>query len=340
MLGLVSIPLGALFVLGPVLYFPLVPAVHDVARNPSPRWPALAQLLAGVAALIVTALLGVWLLSRHGFGVQVGELVFPWPAVAGLVMVLLSRSAKRDVDRRVVALVIVLLSLPYAVTVGTNTNFTLSMTQAAVFWALAVVAAMSVAVHFRPRTQRVLLPTALLLVTTTLVAQIVWTADSLEGEEIYDASRAATVLGGELTLRPATAKLIQELNVLSEQYDLSGRPSVDLTGYGSGYQLALGTRPLGRPSFFGTFAGADRSAAAALAKESCEDLRSAVVLYAENNPLSVGRAAPAVGLDISSGYTSILSFHPTHGTKPIRTQTVHVLLPIDLAADRRSCLAG
>jgi hypothetical protein len=337
MLGVSPIPLGALLVLGPILYLPLVPAVHDVVSNSTHRWPRSAQLVVGLAAPLAACLLGVWLLSQGGFAVQVGELVLPWPLGATLLLALVSRRTPKVRDRRAAVLVVVLLALPYVAAVGTNTNFTISMTQAAVFWALAVVTALSMALDRWSRTSRLLLPTALLLVTTTLVTQVVWTADSLEGQEVHSASRVTKVLGGDLMVRPDTADLLDELRGLSDAYDLADRPSVDLTGYGAGYQLVLGTRPLGRASFFGTFGGAERGAAAALSRESCDDLRSAVVLYADHNPLSVASAASRVGLDVGSGYRTILSFHPTHGAEPIRQQTVHVLLPDPTPANAGSC---
>jgi hypothetical protein len=337
MLGFSSIPLGALLVLGPIIYLPLVPAVHDAARNSAPRWPWTAQLVAGLAAPLVACLLGVWLLSQKGFAVQIGELVIPWPVGAALLLALVFRRTPKGGVRRAPALVVVLLALPYVAAVGTNTNFTISMIQAAVFWALAVVAALSMAADRWSRTGRLLLPAALLLVTTTLVTQVVWTADSLEGHEVHSAARVTKLLGGHLMVSPETADLLDQLTALSDTYGLADRPSVDLTGYGAGYQLVLGTRPLGRASFFGTFDGAERGAAAALARESCDDLRSAVVLYADHNPLSVASAASTVGLDLGSGYRTIFTFHPTHGTAPIREQTIRVLLPDPAPANAGSC---
>ncbi len=234
-------------------------------------------------------------------------------------------------------MVLTLLACPYVATVGTNTNFTPTMTQAAVFWALALVTSVPLVARTRPRAARLVLPVGLLVVSTTLVAEVVWFADVLEGRGVREGSVVTPVLGGHLAVEPDTATVLTGLEAVSARYSLTDRPAVDLTGYGAGYQLALGTRPLGRASFFGAFAGVERGAARALAHETCRDRADAVVLYAPDNPLDVSGALDSWGVDLATDYEVVLQFHPTHGEARVQRQTVEVLLPGPRVAAALGC---
>ncbi len=338
MLGVVPVPVRVLLVLGPLALLPVLLAVHDARRNAESRWSTRAQLLVGLGAPAVVAALGVWLLSAQGYGAQVRQLLLLWLLMPLGALVVRTRGVRGP--RGAGAMVLTLLACPYVATVGTNTNFTPTMTQAAVFWALALVLVVPLVARTRPRAGRLVLPVALLVVTTTLVTQVVWLADDLEGRGVRDGSVATPVLGGYLGVEPDTAAVLTGLGSVSRRYSLAGRPAVDLTGYGAGYQLALGTRPLGRASFFGAFAGAERGAAVALSHATCRDRAEAVVLYAPDNPLDVSGAIDSWGVDLATDYEAVLRFHPTHGEPRVQRQTVEVLLPGPRVGAALGCPGG
>lgn len=340
MLGWNPVPMRVLIVFGPLILLPLLFAGHDAARHADSRWPVGAQVLAGVGVPAGAAVLGVWLLSAQEFGGQIRMLTLLWAVLAVGAVVLAVRLPKAPgVGRGLLVLVGLLCLMPYVATVGTNTNFTPTMAQASIFWVLALMAATAMVAHRRPRAERLVVPIGLFLVTTTALTQVVWMADALEGRGVREASVTVPVLGGRLVLEPDTAAVIAGLGRLSEERGLAGRPAIDLTGYGAGYQLALRTTPLGRASFFGTFSGAARGAEVALAAETCRDRATALVLYADDNPLDVSSAIATWGVDLETDYEEVARFQPTHGTEPIRRQTVHVLLPTPGVAAALGCEA-
>ncbi|WP_299442826.1 hypothetical protein [uncultured Phycicoccus sp.] len=330
MLGLRPVPIRVLLAFGPLVLVPLWIAGHDMARNAETKWPAGAQVLVGLSIPTLAAVLGLWLLSAQDFGGQIRMLTVLWALLAAgsLVVAVRGRAAlPASRGRGSLTLVLVALFMPYVATVGTNTNFVPTMTQASVFWAIALMGSGAVIAANRPEAARLFVPLGLFLVTTTAVTQVVWFGDGLEGQGVRDAAVSTRALGGKLLLEPETAAIFTRLDQVSAEHGMAGQPAIDLTGYGAAYQLALGTRPLGRASFFGTFAGAERGAEVALGRETCPDLASAVVLYADDNPLDVSHALSSHGLDLDSDYVEVTRFHPTHGTERIRRQTVRVLLP-------------
>lgn len=329
MLGVAPVPARVLLVLGPLVLLPLLLALHDVRSSAVPRWPTGLATVVGVVVPMGVAVLGAWLLSAQGYGAQSSQLLLPW----GLGALALVALAAPRAPRPPVLLAGVLVLLPWTVAVGTNTGFSATMTQAAACWALAVTTGLALVRARWPRTDRLAVPVALTLVTTTVLTQVLWLGDSVEGRGVLGARSTTPVLGGTLGLDRDTTTLVRGLSEASRREHLAGRPSVDLTGFGAGYQLILGTRPLGRASFFGTFRGADRAAALTLGQEDRRDLCSAVVLVVEqDNPLGVVPAASAVGLDPARGYREVHRFHPSHGEPVVTALTVRVLVP-EPAAD-------
>lgn len=335
MLGAGPVPLRVLALLGPVLVAPVLVAVLDVVRHRRTRWPAGAQILSAVPAAVGVGWLGVTLLAHQGYGDQVRQLVLLWGLVPLLVLVLLR--GRLGAHRRARSVVLLLLVGPWVATVGTNTGFAATMTQAGVLWALAVVACVPLATVVTARVERLALPAAMLLVTTAAVAQLVWAADALESRDQREGAVPTRVLGGRVGVEPETARLLGALREVSAREGFAGRPAIDLTGYGPGYQLALGTRPLGRASFFGAFDGAERGAALALSRETCADRASALVLRSADNPLDVSAAVGSWGLDLDSDYVEVARFHPTHGEADLRAQTVRVLRPMPRVAAVLGC---
>ncbi|MBM6405954.1 hypothetical protein JQN72_17060 [Phycicoccus sp. CSK15P-2] len=338
MLGFAPVSARVLLVFGPLLVLPLLLALHDSARRgDDPRRAALLQVGMGILAPAVAAVLAVVLLSAQGYGSQVQQWTFLWGIAAALLLVVSVHRASGPRRLRAVGVVLLLLSLPYAATVGTNTNFAQTMTQAAAFWALAVMAAGLLLAREWPPGRGLLLPLSLWLAATTVAVQVAWFADREEGISLREDTVQSRVLGGSLWLEPDSAELVSELSTMTRNASLTDRPAIDLTGYGAGYELLLGARPLGRASFFGTFDGAYRGARLGLERESCRDRAEAVVLVASHNPLDVSAAVQAWGLNLDTDYTEIGRFRPTHGGAVVRSQTVRVLLPTEHVGQVLGC---
>lgn len=133
---------------------------------------------------------------------------------------------------------------------------------------------------------------------------------------------------------------MRDLERIRTEYHLEGVPSVDLTGAGSGYLLQLGTRPLGRASFFGFLPGAENGARFSLAQETCTDRASAWVLYAKDNPADVSAAFLSKSLDLDRDYEVVATFHPTQGPDVWRPLTLRLLRPRPSAVSALGCNAG
>jgi hypothetical protein len=218
--------------------------------------------------------------------------------------------------------------MPYIAAVGTNTRFSYSLAQASIFWVLAL-AVMTFQVT-SPKLQEALVLMCM-GITCGIVALVTIVAFRNGGEDDseWEAGTSVTVAGGALKLNSDDATALATIADLRQTYRLDqSTPSIDVTGIGSpGYQLQLGTRPLGRATYYGFFSGGKDAARYGFSLESCADRAKAWVLYAENNPADLSGAHTAGVLDLSTDYELIATFAPTQGRPEWKALTVQVLRP-------------
>ncbi len=330
MFGVAPAPTTALMVFGPVVLLPFAIAALSAwwGRTSGPHYTGLLLLLGGVAAALVSAG-AVLSLSQRSLGAQILPL-------AGIELVLVAvlttaafaaRPARAQTERALWALVGMLVLLPLAAALGTNTRFAYITGQASAFWALALVLAVALTVTHLDGPPPLLFPALVVVLTVTTATQAVSLTNDGPADSVLGAVVPSGVLGGSLGLGPDDAVVFSSLEQIREEYRLEGVPSVDLTGFATGYQLQLGTRPLGRASFFGALKGSDRSAATALAHESCSDRAEAWLLYAPDNPMDVSTAFTARTLDLDRDYQVVSWFHPTQGPPEWRSLTIRLLRP-------------
>ena len=340
MLGMVPSPVTSMLLFGPLLALPLVIAAWSVVRGPGPSAPrAVIEVLFGLVIVTFSTIIAVAVLSARGYGDQ----ILPLTQVVLLLAIglaacvgVVSRGPSPQGDRGrpevpgssplVPWLLLPVLGVaPYLASLGTNTQMVYNMAQACLFWVLAAaVTARMLAVHW-PVVESLVVTGAVLVLSIVTTAQVVLLTDNGD-RSILAATTPADVLGGEIAVIPAEAGPMDRLAELRREYHLEDQPSIDLTGFATGYQLQLGTRPLGHASFFGFFEGADRSARAALAKEPCRDRARAWLLYARDNPLDVSEALTSgTTLDLERDYQQVARFTAVPYTgDPV---TVRVLRP-------------
>ncbi len=338
--GIASTPTG-LIVFGAILLLPVGIALLLVRAQRVPLWVGMTvALLVGTA---VASYVGVAGLAPRGFGAQVQTVLFVLPALALTMWVLRgtwqSLGLLRAASRPVSVLVALLLALPYLAAVGTNTRFGYVMAQASVFWvlALAVVAART-GPEWLDTNQSVLATSAFSLAAVSVVVAVGVADTGLDGADAIQTERSR-VEGGSLLLKHADAFALDRLRAVRQEYDLTqGTPSIDLTGVEPGYQLALGTRPLGRGAYYGFFRGAVRAATLGLGLESCEDRAAAWLLYAPGNPADISRAHVGDVLDLTTDYEVVTTVTPGQGGQEARAMTVEVLRPTPRVRAKLGCV--
>ncbi len=176
---------------------------------------------------------------------------------------------------------IAFLFLPYAYTFGTNNNYWVLATGAAIFWVLAGLVLL-VSAESQNRLPHLLLPIGLAaqLATVVLIESGLATPyrqpQPLQNNdykiEIGDRHSALIVSSGY------GHYLADALGAADHAGFKPGTPMIDLTGRSPGILLALGARSIGQAWILGGYPGSERLASAMLKKVSCDDLSSAWLL--------------------------------------------------------------
>jgi hypothetical protein len=234
----------------------------------------------------------------------------------------------------------VLMVMPYVLAVGTNTLFAYAMAQAAVFWTLALAVALVIgAARLSPDAQqeRAVAGMGVVLAVLALVMGVSTAAAGL-GPSSTSARVPVQVGDGHLWMSSNDATSLGAVADLRRRYSLDdSTPSIDLTGILPGYQLQLGTRPLGRPSYYGFFPGARQAALYGLSLASCQDRGRAWLLYAPDNPSDISPAHTRGVLNLGTDYEEVGAFHPSQGPPSWRKLTVQVLRPRDVVPSKIGC---
>lgn len=293
-----------------------------------------------VGAVLAAAVAKVSLVDR-GLGEQAQPLTLVIAALA--VAVLGSQWSSRlpasplqaHAHRGFRPMVALLLALPYVAAVGTNTLFVYNISQAAAFWTLAL--ALLLLGHRKMRLGLIVVSAGAVVSVVGLTTWISL-ADRTPGGSDIEASRVVRVAGGTLKVTEGDALALGVLAETRDRYGLSSStPSIDLTGFAAGYQYQLGTRPLGRPTYYGIFGGATAAARQGLSHVPCEVRAQAWVLFAEDNPFDVSQALVDTGVDVRRDYVAVASFRPSQGDPRWQRLRVSVMRPDSSVPNRMGC---
>lgn len=212
-------------------------------------------------------------------------------------------------DRSRTLLTALLLLLPAAYALGTNTNLWAAMGRAGVFW---VAAATLILASGRPEGSVLRLASPGMLMVALLVPMLA-AASAVPWR--YPAARGADVMtrvdvhGSTLGLVASdAASTAQRLTLVMRAGLRPGTRVLDLTGAGSGYLHEWGARPVGRAWLIGGYPGSDEAAGQVLRDHPCE-ARQAWLLTAADSPRSLDPAVlAAAGLDLETDFTAHVSF--------------------------------
>lgn len=325
---LVAVPAALVF----VLLSRLAPGVRVVGT--------LIVLVLGTAAATWVAMQG---LVEQGFGVQVQPVTLVIPLLALLLLARNRWSSRTSGDtvepsRVPWSLVVLLLAMPYISAVGTNTLFAYTMAQAAVFWTLAVgVVIVSTTPSMQAQADLMVVSMGVVFALVGL-GSWVWFADGGSDDSDLAARTPVAVAGGVMRVTADDAVALDEISEVRSRYRLDpSTPSVDLTGISAGYQFQLGTHALGRPSYYGFFAGAEKAARVGLSLETCRDKAAAWLLYADDNPNDISGAHTLGTLDLANDYERVGSFSPSQGLPEWKSLTVQILRPRATVRDKLDC---
>ncbi|MCA6112791.1 hypothetical protein [Bradyrhizobium cenepequi] len=181
-----------------------------------------------------------------------------------------------------IALALTFLVLPHLSALGSNVNYWLIGSFAALFWMLAVVAFLS-PLSQQGRSVATLLPLTVLaqLLTASVVnAGILEPLLQAKDLRAYNAVMSLPG-GGKLVLSQSFHDYLATARAQARAAGLeAGTPVVDLSGRSPGLLYVLETRALGLPWLIGGYPGSNAVAVEALGLENCADLAKAWVLIA------------------------------------------------------------
>lgn len=338
MLGLVPIRVESLLVFGVPIAL-VAGAWWFMDRSVKERYRpfmGLAVTVLLICLAFVEARAATRLLSPDTQGLQILPIVLLIPISAVAVLAHGRARTKRALTYGQ-AYVLLLLVLPYTLSVGSNVTFVHTMPQATMFWVLALALAVQHAESPSGQWPSRLLTTAMTL-TSCLVLIVLWVGyhDGPDGAQLSRATVPAHVQGGVLALRPEDALIAHELNMLAEREGIdSETPVVDLSGVGAGWALALGGHPVGRSHLYTTWGGRLDSARYALAQVPCIEISNAYLIYAANDSTGTARALEdAWGVSVPQDYAQVLAFKDVRYG---RTWDMRVLRPGPAVAAALRC---
>jgi len=230
---------------------------------------------------------------------RAGVFLLPCAVVIGSTLYL-GRDMLIGLSWRRLSLALMFLLLPHAYVFGSNGNYWVNGSNAALFWMLS--ALILLAPLSRLRNGIGLLPLALLaqLMATAMMNGGIQTPYRQETVLRDDATTTVFPGQGSLILSQALHDYIAAAEVGARTAGFqAGSPAIDLTGRSPGILYAIDAHSLGLAWMPGGYPGSVEVAHAALAMESCEDLADAWLLEEPGGPNSVSEADVLAGFGAS-----------------------------------------
>jgi len=278
---------------------------------------------------------GVKNISYFSFGPKV---IFAVPVAVLLASLIMTRAkCLLMFKRRESAGILFFLVFPYIYAVGTNNSYWFNGPMAGLFWIMASVLFLCLAL--RPASP-LALAMPVIAMSQLITVWVLLVAVEFPYRQVQALSRNhAHVQIGEggrpLRVAKATAAYFSSLRSAAQTAGFQpGDPLIDLTGYQPGIAVVLGATPLGQPWLFGGYPGSRRFAEAVLDSASCGEIAHAWVLVEPSGR----RALPddillRYGLDLSRDYAIAGTFSPP---KQALKQVLLKPLP-DPEKERRVC---
>lgn len=208
-----------------------------------------------------------------------------------------------------IGLLALLVLLPPAYAIGTNTNLWTATGRATCFWLLVLCILMTQSRrgarynHYRAAAPLVgALMVAILLLASTAGAPYRYPA-------LQSATTPTVVGNSRLALTPGDHAAVAELGALGRRLGVNDQTRVlDLTGDSPGSIFLLGARPAGQAWVIGGYPGSEAAARLAIEADSCA-VAAALLFVAEGAP----RAIPvdvltSIGRDLKTDYRSVGQF--------------------------------
>ena len=314
-------------------------AVLALLRTP---WARLCAALAAslLAALSIATVAGLIPLRISSDLFQPMQF---WAIPIGVLLATVAFSAGtyRLLSRSRLALIALLIMLPYAFALGTGNNLWMVASRAALFWVLA---GFSVCVENAAAGgdwRRLLPATAITLLMTTMIVAAAMEGPYRQTRPLRLQNDAVEINrhGARLFLTEQTASYVRDLRRLAEQNGLrTGDPVLDLTGVSPGALYVIGARPLGTAWLLGGYPGSNIFFTAALRHESCGSIAASWIL---TEPGSGDALSPGLlgqyGIDVSRDYLDTGSIKSTRSFAPMKFEH-HLLKPIrDPEVARQAC---
>ncbi|MDH4872500.1 hypothetical protein [Pseudomonas sp. BN515] len=234
------------------------------------------------------------------------------PGTLLLALIELRKRAKLLINRNCIALIVFSLLIPHALAFGTNNNYWLQGSFAAIFWLLSGLAPLCIAAA-NSAPWRVFLPitVAAQAITVTLVS-VSMDTPYRQSEKLREQHQPVVVGKGEskLYLSASSADYLRALNkaAVDSRFE-SGTPVIDLTGASPGALFAINAKIIGQAWMIGGLPGSEALAVSALDRVSCNDLAKSWILVQPGGPR---RLSPHIlqryGIDPSTEFESSRQF--------------------------------
>jgi len=289
-------------------------AVHAVKR-----WAGAAMnLLASFFCLMATVEIGQFIKAPSQF-----QGLLYWAAPFGSLLTLVMMLPKQWPPQRPskswsTAMCFAAFPLVYAF--GTNNNYWLAASSAAIFWVLIGVSLIG-SLQTSVLGWQIFLPlaTASQLYTATLLSTSMdhpfRQSEPLRQQHFM---MQITDTGSTIQVSREISDYLNELQLMAAKCGFKpGEPMLDLTGHFPGALFALGAKSVGRPWMIGGYAGSDLLAHASLDREPREKLRHAWILTEPDGPRKLSpELLMSYGLDLNKDYIPAGSVNSPTGEYP------------------------
>lgn len=265
---------------------------------------------------------------------------------AVILHIVLSTKPKSGLLRSIPHLPIALLFLvmPHVYAFGTNGNYWITGSSAAIFWLLAAVI-ISIAII---RTQAYwILPLQLVFATQVVTAAILQAGFEHPYRQPQPLRMNTSVLSvgpqnSILILSDAHAEFIKTAVKASLEAGLtSNTPVIDLSGQSPGILFALNATSIGQAWMIGGYPGSQKLAEAALLEVSCQKISAAWLLYEPKGPRSISPTLMnRFGIAFPDRYEKVGSWQTAEGVGGYQAQrTQELYRPVNTKENLAACKA-
>lgn len=299
--------------------------------------PNRARRTGGAAVAFIPSLVCLWIVLLGGtpqLGLGRFHGVQFWAVPFGALLAVGAMAAKGKLPRPVArdqwALALCFATFPHIYAFGTNENYWMSGSRAAVFWVLAGVVLLA-ALHRDEMDWRIFLPTAAgaqLCTTVLLFVSMEYPYRQTQPLRLNTDLVQFAGTGSKLLVSRGFADYVAKLQLLAATAGFkAGDPMLDLTGRYPGALYALGAQSVGRSWMIGGYPGSEALAIANLDRVSPAELKSAWILTEPDGPRKLPTdILKRYGIDVAHDFHEVGELNSPRGSYPDRYKQ-HLLKP-------------